>query len=350
LKPLKIAVLGAGYWGTKVAKEYAAIEETTGESALSWIIDSSAAAIAPLKSHLWTYAKFGDSYELALKDGVDAVHVALPNEFHFEAARAALNAGKHVLVEKPLATSSVDAFRLVALAKEKNLVLQVGHIFWFNNAVRMVKKIINEGTIGKVFYAKLGWATSTTPPPGRDIVFDLAPHPISILNDLLGEWPSQVDALGGSYVRGKERAEEMAFINLEFPSRVLANVYVSWIQHGAKERSVMVVGEKGTVLCDTLNQSVILSTPDGDYDIPRYEFPSSGSRGLSKDNLKAMIEPNNTIRDMQYYFIDSIHAGQPQYNNAMIGAKTVKVLEEITAAMKRKSPTSELSTAVRESH
>ena len=196
-----MAVLGAGYWGTKLTREYVAIESTTGEASLGWVVDASEAALESIRAQVQTRTRFGSRIEQALGSDVDAVHIALPNGLHYESCRGALKAGKHVLLEKPMATNSRDAFKLAALAEEKGLVLQVGHIFRFNNAVNMVRKMLNEGRLGRVFYAKLDWATFLPPPAGRDIVFDLAPHPIDVLNYLLGEWPSGVDAVGESYLR-----------------------------------------------------------------------------------------------------------------------------------------------------
>ena len=221
-------------------------------------------------------------------EDIDAVHIALPTSLHYTVARAALEAGKHVLLEKPMASSSREAFKLASLAEEKGLVLQVGHIFRFNSALRMVRKMLHEGVVGRVFYAKLEWTVDKIPPGERDIVFDLAPHPVDVLNYLLDEWPSSVEAVGESYVRKKELLEEMAFINLEFPDRILANVYLSWIQHGGKDRVVRVVGEKGTLFCDALNQTVTLHTASGPFEVPKIFLPHS--QRLERERLYLALD------------------------------------------------------------
>ncbi|MGD0477052.1 MAG: Gfo/Idh/MocA family oxidoreductase [Nitrososphaerales archaeon] len=343
--PVKVAVLGAGYWGTKLAREYVAIESTTGEASLDWVVDSSEAALESIRRQVvrtgWsaseTRTKFGNRMEQALGSDADAVHIALPNDLHFESAKAALEAGKHVLLEKPMATNSRDAFKLAALAEEKGLVLQVGHVFRFNNAVNMVRKLLSEGRLGKIYYAKLDWATFLAPPAGRDIVFDLAPHPIDVLNYLLGEWPSGVDAVGESYLRKADLSEEMAFVNLEYPDEVVANVYLSWIQHGSKDRIIRVIGEKGTIYCDAIQQTVCMYTDEGKTEIPRSLFPPSRlCNGHSESGVTPASEPNNTIRDMEYHFIDTIRGRGPQLNSATIGARNIEVLEAITGAMRRR--------------
>ncbi len=339
MKPVRIALLGAGYWGTKLAREYAAISATTGDAQLEWVVDSSETALKVIKKEVHTETKFGSKISEVIKDpSVDAVHIALPNELHYEVAHAALESGKHVLLEKPLAMTSRDAFKLVAFAEESGLVLHVGHIFRFNNAIRMLRKIIQEGGIGRVNYARLSWATYMTPPKGRDIVSDLGPHPVDILNYILDEWPTSVDGIGSSYSRVGTNTEDMALVNLEFPSRVLASMYLSWIQHGAKERSVQFVGETGTLYCDALNQTVLQYTEEGRFDIPRSRFPSSRQVNGQAAVGTPSEEPNNTIRDMAYHFIDRVRGRGPQVASATVGARNVAVLEAILSSMRRTKP------------
>ncbi len=318
--PIRLAVLGAGYWGSKLAHEYASIEDSVGSVKLSCIADISKPALDTVSSLLnrETVNYSSDFKHVLHNEKIDAVHVALPNELHYEAARAALHAGKHVLLEKPMAISSREAFKLATQAEEGGLVLQVGHIFRFNNAVRAVKEILKDNTLGKAFYANLIWTAYMPPPRARDIVFDLAPHPIDVLNFLLDEWPTGIDAIGESFLRRKPGEEEVAFINLEFPDLFLANVYLSWIQHGAKERKVLVVCENGTIDCDALNQSVR---------ILRHERPDGSEEKID-------VAYNNTIRSMEMHFLERIRGRGPQFNSAMIGAQTVQVLENVTSVMR----------------
>ena len=321
MQPVRIAVIGAGYWGTKLAHEYSLLSKSIDGVSLGSVVDLSRERLNALKSELKSDdVEFCSNYEEVLEDGrINAVHIALPNSLHYEAACMALESGKHVLVEKPMTTSSREALKLASLSKEKGLVLQVGHIFRFNNALRKVGEIIRQGSLGKIFYASLTWASHTDPPRDRDIVFDLAPHPIDVLNYLLDEWPVTVSSIGGSFLRGEGAGEEVAFINLGFPDSVLANVYVSWIDRGERQRSVKIVGEKASLKCDALNQTVAIYTPED-----------------QTRNIEVLA--NNTIRDMQLHFIDAIRGnGEPKLNNPSVGATTVRVLEAIVHAMKTKS-------------
>ena len=339
MKPIRVAVFGAGYWGTKISREYAAIQKSTRDVTLAWVADSSVAALNSIKKELGEDGtNFSTDYHTVLQSGdVDAVHIALPTSLHYTATRAALKAGKHVLLEKPMAPSSREAFKLASLAEEQGLVLQVGHIFRFNSALRMVRKMLHDGVVGRVFYAKLEWTVDKIPSGERDIVFDLAPHPVDVLNYLLDEWPSRVEAVGESYVRKKDLLEEMAFINLEFPARIVANVYLSWIQHGGKDRVVRIVGEKGTIFCDALNQTVTLHTADGPFEVPQSSFPTANAlneNGSTSHSMGEKTVPNNTIRDMQYQFLDAVEGRGPQLNSSLMGTRNVQVLEAITTSMR----------------
>lgn len=309
--------MGAGYWGTKLAREYSLLSRSIDGVSLSSVVDVSQERLNALKLQLSNdRVRFCSDYEEVLKDDtIDAVHIAIPNDLHYETACMALESGKHVLVEKPMTTSSRQALKLASLSEEKGLVLQVGHIFRFNNALRKVNEIVRQGSLGKILYASLAWTGYIEPPKDRDVVFDLAPHPIDVLNYLLNEWPTTVNAIGNSYLRKEAGREEMVFINLSFPNNVLANVYVSWIDHVRKERSVQLVGEEASIRCDALNQTVTVFTRE-------------------EQTRETQVQANNTIRDMQVHFVDRIRGRGPQFNSPLIGATTVQVLEAITASMK----------------
>jgi len=320
LKKVKVGVIGAGYWGTKLACEYSLLSNQSDDISLDWVADVSNNRLNSIKQQLGRgHIQFCTDYGSILQDEkVDGVHIAVPNHLHYKVARDALESGKHVLIEKPMALSSREAFKLAELSEEKDLVLQVGHIYRFNNALRKLREIVRQEAYGKILYARIVWATHVTPPEGRDIVFDLVPHPIDVLNYLLNKWPIHVNAIGGSYIRKETGQEEVVFINLTFPGTVLANVYASWIEPGTKERSVDLVSEKATIRCDALNQHLAFCTIDG-------------------EKTDTILSPNNTIRDMQLHFIERIRGKGPQLNDPLIGATTVQVLEAISRSMKKVS-------------
>jgi UDP-N-acetylglucosamine 3-dehydrogenase len=350
-RKVKLAVFGAGYWGTKLSREYHIIENTTGEVQLCYVVDASELALNNLRKDLEkspfpsvaTTKFISDYWQVLVDPEIEAIHIALPNQLHYQVAREALERGKNVLIEKPISTTSRDAFKLARLAEEKGLVLQVGHIFRFNNAIRTLKEILRSGKLGKVFYANLQWATyEPSLSKNRDIVFDLAPHPVDILNYLLDEWPIRVEANGDSYLNERENLEDVAIVNLEFPDRILAHLYLSWIDHGAKERMVKIICEKGTLTCNALMQKIQLNYDHSSVEIPAFPFDLNNLL-VSKDETNKqgadatkVLGTNNTMRDMQYHFISQIRKRGPQMSSALVGARTVEVLEEITDAMRKR--------------
>lgn len=308
---IRIIVVGAGYWGTKLVHEYLALSNLRDDLELYGVVDISPEKLQAIQGETTSYnLRFFKDFDKALQDDrIEAVHIATPNPTHYQLASKALEKGKHVLLEKPMTTTSREAFKLARVAEESGLVLQVGHIFRFNNALEKGRQIMREGILGRVFYANLTWASRLEPPADRDVIFDLAPHPLDVLNYLLNEWPSAVHAMGKSYLRNRDLREEVAFIHLDFPEDFLGNIYVSWLHRDIKERSVTVVGSSGTMHIDALNQRLTIAYDDGLQDIP--------------------IQPNNTMQDMQSHFVDQIKGKGPSYNSAIIGALVVQVLEAV---------------------
>ena len=306
-----VAVVGVGYWGRKLVEEYLLLSKRRSDVELVAVADVSKERLMRISSEfgLPTSMLYADHHELLGDDRVDAVHIATPNETHFRIARDFLEAGKHVLLEKPMATSSREAFKLARMAEELDLVLLVGHIFRFNNALKKARDLIEEGAIGEPYYVELRWTARLEPLPKRDVIFDLAPHPIDIVNYLLDEWPSLVSAMAKSYVRKTAGLEEVAFISSELPDDIMAHISLSWLSTGPKIRNVQVVGSGGLIDVDALSQSLTL------YRVGGCE--------------KIEVRPNNTIESMISHFVDRIINGDPPCNSALIGAITVSVLEAI---------------------
>lgn len=315
---INIAVVGAGYWGTKLIREYYLLSKQKGPINIYGVCDISRdriekaikAAEVNISDLKLLSTKFSD---ILSDENIDAVHIATPNETHYELALRAIQAGKHVLLEKPMTTSSREAFKLVREAEKHGVTLMVDHIFRFNNALKIVRDKITNGEIGNVYYLRLNWSAYLETLPTSDIIFDLAPHPIDIINYLLEEWPLRVQGTGKSYVR--ENSEEVAFLTLEYPDKVMAQVELSWLYKGIKTRSVEIVGGKGVIIVDALRQKITLY---------------KGEERV----VHVPVEPNNTIRDMILHFAHHVLKNEPPLNSAHIGAMTVLVLENILKSVR----------------
>jgi len=313
---VRIAVIGAGYWGKKIIREVLDISRTTGRVQLHAVVDNSPTMLAQCEQ------EFGPSdyrvdYQGLLDDPeLSGVHICTPNSTHFEVASSFLKHGKNVLVEKPLTLNSKEAYQLVRIAQENKRVLCVGHIHRFNNGVRELRQAINSGVLGELYYVRFGW-TGFLPPQGyREVITDLAPHPFDICNYLLDMWPNKITCRGKGY-RTKEN-EEVAFITAEHPSGLAAQVEVSWLDR-QKRRDVTVVGSKGMAYLDCAEQKGVLH--------------ASNSTQIS-------ISPSNTIRKEVTHFIDCISgnlSSKPFSNlsDGMLGARVVSILEAARESLRQ---------------
>ena len=244
MNPLRIAVIGGGYWGKKVIRETLAISQATGSSQLHSIVDNFPESLAQCRKEFGPGLDYRTDYRaLATDPSLTGVHICTPNHAHFEVASTFLRQGKHVLVEKPLTLRTEEAYELVRLAKENKAVLCVGHIHRFNNGVRELKRVLADSSIGDVYYLRLRWTALMNPQLLREVITDLAPHPFDICNYLLDAWPEKIACKGRGY-RTKQN-EEVAFITADYKGGMIAHVELSWLDRD-KRREVMIVGSKGT--------------------------------------------------------------------------------------------------------
>jgi UDP-N-acetylglucosamine 3-dehydrogenase len=312
--PIGVGVVGAGYWGRKLVGEYLAAERR-GTLKLIKVCDSSVAALGALLVTKETSSIGQDRLTQEIREILDdsrisAVHIATPNPTHYALAKMALEAGKNVLVEKPMTPNSREAYELVELAASRELVLHVGHIFRFNSALRTARQVLKSGGIGRVCYARVQW-TDHAFFPDRDIIFDLGPHPVDILNLLLDAWPSHASGFARAYRNSKEH-EEVAYVIAEFQSGVFAHIELSWL-HPSKVREVSIVGSDGTLVVDCLSQRV-------------FRFRKGETNELP-------VSASNTIESEIQHFMDCVGRREISPESGLIGARTVEVLEAIRASM-----------------
>jgi predicted dehydrogenase/predicted transcriptional regulator len=312
MKPVRVAVIGAGYWGRKLVYEYMSAQCNKGNVRLAGVCDPSPSA------RLFCKEKFSVKDELLTDSAEDligdpkisAVHIATPNRTHYPLAKMALEAGKDVLVEKPMTLDSREAYELVDLAASRELVLHVGHIFRFNSALNKAREILNKGTIGKIFYARIQW-TDSQYFPDRDIVFDLGPHPVDVLNQLLDSWPTQVSGFARGYRNSKNHGE-IAYGLAEFDDGVFAHVELSWL-HPMKVREASIVGSEGALVVDCNHQRLTLHSPSGIIEVP--------------------VSASNTIGSEIDWFADCVGKRCLDIESGLIGARTIEVLEAMRKSM-----------------
>src|SRR5881296_1142550 len=214
MNPLRIAVIGGGYWGKKVIRETLDISRATGSSQLHSIVDNFPESLTQCKREFGGNLEYRTDYHsLAMDPSLTGVHICTPNSTHFEVAATFLRQGKHVLVEKPLTLKTEEAYELIRLARENKCILCVGHIHRFNNGVRELRRVLSNGLIGDPYYVLMRLTALMSPQLQREVITDLAPHPFDICNYVLGMWPEKVSCKARGY-RTRQN-EEVAFVTAE---------------------------------------------------------------------------------------------------------------------------------------
>jgi predicted dehydrogenase len=323
---IKVGVVGLGYWGPKLARNIAEMPDST----LAWVCDLSTPRLDHIKS-LYPWVQATCDYREMLASDVDAVVLATPVSSHHRLGLEALRAGKHVLVEKPLAASADEAMEIAETAERRHLVAMVGHTFQYNSAVNAVRDLIESGELGHVYYIHATRASLGLLQPDINVIWDLAPHDISILLHILRSEPFQVSAQGQVYIQKRKHFQEVAYLTLYFPSGILANVHVSWLDP-VKQRRITVVGSQKMLVYDDIAESKVTLYDKG-VEVPPYPYPYSDTpeefqmsyrHGEETAVPVAWREP---LRVECEAFRDWITTGKRACSDAWTGVKVVQVLE-----------------------
>lgn len=323
VRDVRIGVVGCGYWGPKLARNF---YELPG-SDLAMVADLRADRLADIKQ-LYPDVTTTQNYQDMLDDpAVDGVVIATSVNSHYRLAKAALMAGKHVLVEKPLTFYSVHARELTDLATERGLTLMVGHTFEYNPAVVAVREIVQRGDLGNLYYFNSTRANLGLLQPDINVMWDLGPHDISMIRFILGADPIKVSALGTAYVNTARGLHEVVYINLRFDGDIMANLRLSWLSPVKRRRLTVVGSKKMLVYDDIANDKVVIY--DKGVEIPPYsvteeEFHASYRHG------EETVHPLDWIEPLQVecnHFLHCIRTGECPRSDGEDAVKVIKVLE-----------------------
>ena len=260
---VRTAVVGLGYWGPNLVRN---LYELPGVEVV-WACDLREPALATMARRYPTIARTSNVSEVLEDPTVDALVIATPVSTHYDLALAALDAGKHVLVEKPLAGSSVEASSLVEAARERNLVLMPGHTFLYSPPVTMIHDLIRSGDLGEIYFVSTSRVNLGIHQPDVSVVWDLGPHDFSILRYWLGELPSTVAALSRGCVT--PTTPDVAFIHLTYDSGAIAHVELAWLAPSKLRRTTIVGSKKMVVYDDTSSEPVRLFDSGADLAEPQ---------------------------------------------------------------------------------
>ncbi len=319
---LKVGVVGCGYWGPNLLRNFSQLSD----SEVVRCADLSEDRLSHMKTLYPQVQATSDYLELVGADDIDAVVIATPPRTHVEIAMKALEAGKHVFVEKPLATSVADSEMLVNTAKANNLVLMVGHTFVFTAAVNKIKELVKSGELGDILYVNTTRVNLGLFQEDINVVWDLAPHDISILNYVLDSMPESVAAHGHAYIR--QNVEDVAFLNFEYPGSIMAHVHVSWLNPN-KIRKTTVVGSKKMLVYDDISSLEKIRIYDKGVDVPAH-YDTFGEFQLSYrfgDIFIPKLDDSEPLKIACQHFIDCIKSGDTPRSSGEHGLDVVRVIE-----------------------
>jgi predicted dehydrogenase len=252
LAPVRLAVVGLGYWGPNLVRNFHELPCAS----LELVCDERAEALHNIAARYPALRTTADFADVLTDSQIEAVAIATPVGTHAELARAALEAGKHVFVEKPLAASSLEGESLIQLANDRERVLMPGHTFLYSPPVNVIRDLIRRGDLGEIYFISSSRVNLGIHQSDVSVIWDLGPHDFSILRYWLDEMPVRVSALSRSCVI--PGIADVAFVNLEFGSGALAHIELSWLAPSKLRRTAIVGSEKMVVYDDTSNEPVRL--------------------------------------------------------------------------------------------
>ena len=332
--PLRLGLLGVGYWGPHYARLAAELPETQLVAAC----DISSRAIELISTRYPTVRTSRDPADVLEADDVDAVIVSTPTGTHYSLSLAALENGKHVLCEKPLAMTTGECDELIAAAEKAGLVLSVGHTFIFNPGIRLMRELIADGEVGRVLYCHT--IRTGLGPIRSDVnaLWDLAPHDLSILFYLIDADPVSALATGQAFLR--DGFEDVAFLHVAFEGGAMGAAHVSWLDP-YKVRRVTVVGDRRMIVFDDVEPVEKVKVFDRGAS---YETPSDAGRGADFDYFKALIRDGDIyapkvdgtepLRAQLAHFADCCLNGNTPETDGLSGRRVVSVLETATASLR----------------
>ena len=328
---LRVGVVGCGYWGSKHLR---VLQSLDGVSAVI-AIDPDPTRVASLRRSLSLDGNYA-SLEEALPH-VDALVVATPPSTHVEIGVAAMAAGKHVLIEKPLATSTEGALQLIDAARASGTTLMVGHTFEYNSAVWTMRDLIRDGSLGKLYYVDSARLNLGLYQGNVNVICDLAPHDVSILNYLLEDQPTAVEVWASRHAHS--RLEDVAYLRLHYETReVEANIHVSWLDPKKVRRLTAVGSQKMAVYNDLeteerirVHDKGVMVSPSSLSDDDQSQLPMTYRYG---DVTAPYFDFREPLSVEDGHFISCIRTGETPLTDGRNGLAVVRVLDAAQASLR----------------
>ena len=326
---IKFGVVGYGYWGPNVVRNLDRLDETKVVA----VCDKSVAARRKVAKAYPDVLVTDDSAVLMSSPEIDAIAVVTPVWTHYELAKAALQNGKHVFVEKPFTSNAAQAQELIELAARKNLKIMVDHTFLFTGAVQKIKQLLQDGALGKLYYYDSTRVNLGLFQHDVNVVWDLAPHDLSIIDHLIQKTPEAISATGQTHLN---EHEDVAFLTLYFPDKVIAHINVNWLSP-VKVRTTLIGGEKKMLVWNDLEADEKIKIYDKGVNITSRE----GLYNLlvhyrSGDMWAPQIEQIEALTRELSYFVECIANDKTPVNDGEAGLRVVRMLEAANASISKR--------------
>lgn len=327
---MNIGIIGFGYWGTNLVRNFAALKDVN----LKYVADSRPEREGSLKK-LCPTAQFVHSHDIVIDDPeIDAVIIATPVHSHFELALNALKNNKHVLLEKPMVSGTVQAVTLIELAERKNKVLMVDHTFLYTGSVQKMKSLIDKGEIGNIKYFDSTRINLGLFQPDVNVLWDLAPHDISILHYLVNEKPYSLNANGVSHTNNG--IENIAYINVNYASGFIAHFSCSW-SSPVKIRMMLIGGDKKMIVFNDIEPSEKIKVYDTGYEHKTDEDKKNILVDYrTGDIYTPKLESKEALALMAADFVSSILNNTKPVSDFTSGLEVIKILEASQESIKNK--------------
>ena len=323
---ITVGVIGCGYWGPNLIRNFA--ENEAAE--LRWICDADTRRLEKVARRYPSARTAPDFRELLADTRLDAVVIATPVATHYAFARAALEAGKHVLVEKPFTASVREAEELIALADRNRLALMVDHTFIYTGAVRRIKELVTNGEMGDLLYFDSVRVNLGLFQHDVNVVWDLAPHDLSIMDHVVGRTPTALMATGSCHI--EPGLENIAYVQLRFDDSMIANFHFNWLSP-VKIRRTLIAGSRRMIVYDDIEPTEKVRVYDSGVDraasagVDEEETYKTLVSYRTGDVWVPKLDPTEALRYVCAEFLDSIKNSRPSMSDGAAGLRVVRLLE-----------------------
>src|SRR2546427_1092282 len=326
---IRMGVIGYGYWGPNIVRNLYGLDGCQ----VAAVCDQSPTALERVTKAYPGLPVTANPTDLLTSAEIDAIAVVTPVCTHFELAKAALANGKHVFVEKPFTSTTQQADELIEMAERKKLKIMVDHTFLFTGAVRKIRELLDDGVLGDLYYYDSTRVNLGLFQHDVSVIWDLAPHDLSIMDFLIPKQPEAVTATGQAHLNGHV---DVAYITVYFPHKTIAHINVNWLSP-VKVRTTLIGGEKKMLVWNDLevdekikiyDKGVQMSNGQGLYDL-MVSYRSG-------DMWAPRVEQAEALRVELKYFIDCVATDQPPLNDGVAGLRVVKLLEAVDRSLKQR--------------